>query len=200
MSMFGIYFFFITAFWDYIRTLTCRAKATTVTQDSLQMFSKILTLFIIGLIVLLGILTVLRLTPVWDRLLSSGDFEPTDFTNLTTSSNPNWYLLCPEGYCPQASKTKTAPLFDLSRDELAARLKDIIKAEENVDIRFEDEKSLDVVIRTPFMRWPDLISLEIVELTEGKSSFALFSRSIYGRKDFAANKNRVEKWLAALAQ
>ncbi len=164
------------------------------------MLSKIITLFIIGLIVLLGILTVLRLTPLWDRLLSSGDYKPTDFTKLTTSKNPNWYLVCPEGYCPDASKFKTALTYERSRDELAARLKDIVKAEENLLIRFEDEKSLDVVIRTPFMRWPDLVSIEFIELEDGKSSFALYSRSIYGRKDFGANKARVEKWVETLNQ
>ncbi|WP_025898394.1 DUF1499 domain-containing protein [Sneathiella glossodoripedis] len=164
------------------------------------MISKILTLFTIGLIILLAVLTVLRLTPLWDRLLKAGDFQPTDFSNLTTPETPNWVLICPENLCQNATRFKIAPVFDMSRDELAARLKQAVKAEENLEIRHEDERSLDVVIRTPFMRWPDVVSIEFIEVEDGKSTFALFARAIYGRKDFGVNKERADKWINAISE
>lgn len=164
------------------------------------MFSKIVALVLIGLIILLGLLMVFRLTPLWDRILTSGHFKATDFTNLTTTRNPNWFLVCPPEYCSNVTVHLEAPSFDQNRDELAAKFKKIVKSDENVTIRFENEKTLDVEIRTPFMRWPDLVSIEFIARGDDGSTFAIYSRSIYGSIDFGANKKRVQRWLNALGK
>jgi uncharacterized protein (DUF1499 family) len=48
------------------------------------------------------------------------------------------------------------------------------------------------------MRYPDTIDVEILPADEGRSTLAVYSRSLVGRKDFGVNHARLRRWLAAL--
>jgi uncharacterized protein (DUF1499 family) len=48
------------------------------------------------------------------------------------------------------------------------------------------------------MRFPDYITLRTVDLGDGVSGIAVWSRSRYGYSDLGVNRERVEKLLAAL--
>jgi uncharacterized protein (DUF1499 family) len=50
---------------------------------------------------------------------------------------------------------------------------------------------------TRLMRYPDTIDVEILP-AEGRSTLAVYSRSLVGRKDFGVNHARLRRWLAAL--
>jgi len=146
----------------------------------------------------LALLFILRFTPLWDSILSSGSFKPVDFNTLSLPKKRNWILVCPEGFCPLANSPRTAPVFDRQSTQLADQLKEIILSEGNATVRDDTGVTLDVVIRTPILRWPDLVSISYVELPDNLSSIAIFSRSIYGRSDLGANKARIKRWLEKL--
>ena len=74
----------------------------------------------------------------------------------------------------------------------------VIEAEGNVTVRRETDTTFDVEIRTAVFRFPDLVSIEFIEAEAGGATLAIFSRSIYGRKDFGANRKRITRWLSAL--
>jgi uncharacterized protein (DUF1499 family) len=56
------------------------------------------------------------------------------------------------------------------------------------------------VAHTPVLGFPDLVTVEFVALGSDRSSIALYSRSRYGRSDFATNRRRVERWLSQLTK
>ncbi len=52
--------------------------------------------------------------------------------------------------------------------------------------------------RTKIMRFPDTINVRIIDLGEGRSTIALYSRSQLGESDFGVNRARIERWLEKL--
>lgn len=54
------------------------------------------------------------------------------------------------------------------------------------------------VQRSKFLRFPDYITVRTVDLGNGGSGIAVWSRSRFGQSDFGVNRRRVEKLLAAL--
>ncbi len=162
------------------------------------MTSSIGTTVLVGILVLIGILVLLRFTSLWDKVLTARTYRPVDFNNLKTTRHPNWYLVCPPQFCSNAAVHREAPVFNKPASDLAAQLKELIKAEGNLNVRHEDATTFDVEIRTAVMRWPDLVSIEFIETEDGGCTLAIFSRSIYGRKDFGANRKRVNRWLGSL--
>ncbi|WP_169568324.1 DUF1499 domain-containing protein [Sneathiella limimaris] len=162
------------------------------------MTSNILTIILFILIALVVALVLLRLTPIWDKFLSAGEFKPTDFSKLTTTGKPNWYLVCPPEYCSNLNVHLESPVYKLSKTTLADRLKSIVLKDPNIEIRQDDGTKLELVARTPTVRWPDLVSIEFIEKDENSSTLAIYSRAIYGIRDFSANKSRVDRWLKSL--
>jgi len=146
----------------------------------------------------LAILLIVRFTPIWDNILSSGTYKAVEFRDLTPPKSPNWFLVCPDEYCPEAKRHHTAPIFDRSLSDLSKDLREIILSEGNAIIRGEDGTRLDLIIRTPAIRWPDLVTIEFIQISDTQSSLAIYSRSIYGRTDFGTNSKRVKRWLEKL--
>jgi uncharacterized protein (DUF1499 family) len=57
------------------------------------------------------------------------------------------------------------------------------------------------VQHTAVLKFPDIITVEFVSLDKGrKSSFAIESRSRYGKYDFGTNRYRVMTWVRLLQQ
>ena len=54
-------------------------------------------------------------------------------------------------------------------------------------------------MRTPIVRWPDWVTVRFIPLGEDQSTLAIYSRSVYGRKDFGTNERRITDWLARLS-
>lgn len=159
---------------------------------------KMLQVVIYGLIALIVLVALLRLTPIWDGILSAKPAEIVDFATLEPPPKPNWFLLCEDNVCTAATPKATPPIFEVSAEELKGRMEALLLEMANTNVRLERGNDLDVLIRTPIMRWPDIISIQIVPLDEGKSTLRIYSRSIYGHSDLGANKARVMGWLARL--
>jgi len=54
------------------------------------------------------------------------------------------------------------------------------------------------VQRTKIMRFPDTVNVRFIDLGDGRSTIALYSRSQLGESDFGVNRARIERWLGKL--
>lgn len=144
-------------------------------------------------------MVILRLTPLWDKILSPGDYRPVSFQTLVLGPKPNQYLVCPPTLCGQATAHQTSPRFRLSADQLRRLFKSTVADPGRVTIVREGATSIDLVARTLIMRWPDWVSVRFVPLADGQSTFAVYSRSVYGYSDLGANEKRITGWLATMA-
>ena len=121
------------------------------------------------------------------------------FETLVLTSKPNQYLVCPPDLCTEAKAHQESPQFDRTADDLRAAFETVVLGSEAVTKIAESEDTLDVVARTPFVRWPDWVTIRFIPLGENRSTLAIYSRSVYGSSDFGANKRRITNWLARLS-
>ncbi len=160
--------------------------------------------FIFFLIVLLGAISIpVFFTPLGEvpltTVLSVGDVKPTNFQTLKLNPNPNQHLICPESLCIEEKQTES-PAFDIPVDRLKSIWASMLAEQPNIEIlrTSADGNSQDLVQRTRLVRYPDIVSVEFFKTGETQSTLAIYSRSIYGRSDFGANKTRIDAWIARL--
>src|SRR5262249_43915183 len=109
------------------------------------------------------------------------------------------FLACPPGYCAGAENI-ASPVFDQSSTRLYGYWNEVISGQPRIIIAEADPQTRRFVYiqHSPAFRFPDVITVELVELASDRSSIAIYSRSRYGGYDFAKNRKRVEKWLSLL--
>jgi len=154
---------------------------------------------IAGVAVIITAVVALRMTEWWDGLLPPGDYRTVRFENLILTSKPNQYLVCPPDLCIEAEAHQESPQFNYTADDLRAAFETVVLGSKAVTKMAERAETLDVVARTPFVRWPDWVTVRFISLGENKSTLAIYSRSVYGSSDFGANKRRITNWLAKLS-
>ena len=54
------------------------------------------------------------------------------------------------------------------------------------------------VQRTEKLKFPDYISVKFINLGDGNTTIAVYSRSRYGYADLGVNQARVEQWVRTL--
>ena len=125
--------------------------------------------------------------------------EQVDFAQLRLKRSPNQYLICPAGYC-SAQTHAVAPEFSISADQLQAAWFTVIQAQPATEViaRNEGERQFDIETLTPLVGFPDTVTVRFIELPDGRSTLAIYSRSHYGRSDLGANKKRIDQWLSQL--
>ncbi len=121
-----------------------------------------------------------------------------------TSANPktpNWHRVVPADATVDRHPDRDAhpPTFKASAAELGAAFDAVAKADERVTVVAGSaaEGHVTYVQRSKLMQFPDYVSARFVDLPDGGSTLAVFSRARYGQKDFDVNKKRVERWLDA---
>lgn len=121
-----------------------------------------------------------------------------DFASITRPRTPNTFLLAPEGLCKQAKIDKIAPVYPVRAAKLRQEFLGIAIAQPRVSHTLSDDAGLydDFVVRSFLLRFPDLIAVTFLDLKGGKSTLALYSRSVYGRSDLGVNRARALSWLA----
>lgn len=150
-------------------------------------------------LLMVGLALVIRFSGLWDSLLPAGPVLEQNFTTLTPPGSPNSYLICPEGVCAAATPDAASPEIQLAPAQLIDRIETIAQADGATLMDRIDANAVEMVVRTPLMRWPDRISVRAYPGPDGGSTFALYSRSIYGESDLGANQKRVERWLSQLS-
>lgn len=124
-----------------------------------------------------------------------------DFYELTVPADaPDHYLVCPEDICLSQTPDQIAPVYDISAGRLRAILLGFVDNQPTVSfwrmdpaINQFDFKEID-----PTMRMPDVITVQTFELADGKSTIAIYSRSLHGLADAGSNRRRVQRWLAMI--
>lgn len=121
-----------------------------------------------------------------------------DFATLTRPGKPNTFLLAPEGLCKHAKIDKIAPVYPVAAAKLRQELLAVAIAQPRVSHIFADEAGLydDFVARSAVFHFPDHVSMQFLDAKGGKSTLAVYSRSVYGRSDLGVNKARILSWLA----
>lgn len=147
----------------------------------------------------------LLFTPLGERPLTTlfalGDMEPVEFGNLKPADQPNWFLTCPPGICT-TERASESPLFELPVEELRARWRALAAARPGVEHLADHPNGWqsDYLRRSARFRFPDLITVRFFPVSPKQSTLAVYSRALYGRRDFGVNRKRIESWLASLRQ
>lgn len=133
-----------------------------------------------------------------ERLFSVPDARPIDFSSLRKSSRPNQYLVLPDGTGIADPDTRS-PVFDAAPAKLAATVRSVVAAEPDTELRqSHDPLVIEALQRTPRMRFPDLVTIEVIPAGDARSALAIYSRSVYGYSDRGVNAARITRWLSAI--
>ena len=121
-----------------------------------------------------------------------------DFANLKKPRKPNTYLMSPQDYCLYPPKD-ISPIFKIAAQDLARAFEALALAEERTEKiserEVDGEIQMDFVQFSALVGYPDTITVRFIDLTEGQSSLAIFSRAHYGYRDFGVNENRIKNWI-----
>jgi uncharacterized protein (DUF1499 family) len=159
--------------------------------------------FVVSLLVLAGaVLAAGRLhllDEAYAKLFGPPDLGPVAFERLSRRSSPNDALVCPPGECGSAAVDIRPPTYALAANELRRRVKSYFAETGAVQVAADDAELHDrYVARTPLMRFPDTVDVEVFPADADHASLALYSRSQLGFYDFGTNLARLRRLLEAL--
>jgi Protein of unknown function (DUF1499) len=125
--------------------------------------------------------------------------EAVSIPELRSPLSRTGFLACPSDYC-SAAEAVTSPVFDLPWDRLRDYWIEMISGEPRVVRAVADlgPRRYVYIQHSPLLRFPDIVTVELIPLGPTHSSIAVYSRSRYGEHGFAKNRKRVEKWLFLL--
>lgn len=123
-----------------------------------------------------------------------------NFETVTLGWRPNQFLMLPPDFPAQADAHETSPVFKKPRDSVYDALKTVIDSEPRIEWLHEDKAAgrMELVQRSKTFKFPDRISIQIVDADEGRSALAVYSRAKIGIRDFGVNKARITRWVNAL--
>ncbi len=138
---------------------------------------------------------------VWGRGDGAVADPMPDFATLALHEKPNQYLALPPDFASAAAPHGRSPVFYLPVAELEVRALGVIRAQPRVTPVASDPaiRQYAFVQRSALMRFPDTVTVRFVDLGDGRSSIALYSRSKVGHSDLGANAARAGAWLRAIA-
>ena len=139
----------------------------------------------------------------WERIArtfgQAPDTGPVDFAALTPVAGAG--LFCPANLCPAAAQAQASPVFTISADRLAAKLRRHALGEVGVEeIATGDPLRLRFIHRSLLLRLPEVFDAEIVARSSGAASIALYGRPVVATLDFGAARARTERWMEALGR
>lgn len=140
--------------------------------------------------------------------VEKGKDDPTVWhVDPLTSANPktpNWHRVVPADATVDRDPDRDAhpPTFEVSATDLGAAFDAVATADDRVDVLAGSaaDGHVTYVQRSKAMHFPDYVSVRFIDLPDGGSTLAIFSRARYGQKDFDVNKKRVERWIEATEQ
>jgi uncharacterized protein (DUF1499 family) len=136
--------------------------------------------------------------------LKAKNTPPVDFANLPLVPKPNQAIVAPSTLQIKTEKPVAepmpSPVFAQTAVQVSDTLVKIATAEPRTEVLYtsEDGMKLTLLQQTAVMRYPDFVSVELLQRDDGYSEIAMYSRSVYGYGDIGVNGKRVERWLAKL--
>jgi uncharacterized protein (DUF1499 family) len=125
-----------------------------------------------------------------------------DFATLKRRSSPNDALACPQDRCAAKPDRVTNPdrrtrqaIWTVIEGALFARAEAITLASQATDA---EEETRVYLIRTPLMRFPDVLQVTLGTAKDAGTSIAMYSASQIGYGDMGANLARIDALLKAL--
>ncbi len=166
----------------------------------MHFWSTVLAVVATAAIALLAAFFIAGPERIW-ALFGPPDLGPVSFETLKRRSSPNDLLACSQDICTAKSDV-TPPVFAVSAPELEKAFAKVIASEPSVEHVGSDDGGLTqrYVQRTKIMRFPDTIVVRFIDLGDGRSTIALYSRSQLGESDFGVNHARIERWLEKLTK
>lgn len=151
----------------------------------------------------------------WTLMAGLPDQSRIVFATLELKPSPNQYLVCRPEMCAAAEPHRVPSVYAVPAATVRRALREVIRSTEGVDflqvgeIRIaasesendytQTQNTLRAVVRSPVMQFPDLISIDVVELSASRSTILVYSRSQLGWSDMNKNQQRVDRWLTDLA-
>ena len=122
---------------------------------------------------------------------------PMDMTRIERPGTPNTFLAAPAGTRPEPDLVTEAQ--GLPAKALYEATRAMIERQPRVFLAaaFPEQLQAHYVARSGLMNYPDLVTVQVNPAGEAASTLTIWSRSVYGRRDFGVNKQRTEAWLAA---
>lgn len=122
-----------------------------------------------------------------------------DFNQLKASDKPNTYLVCKETPCVKIADERS-PIFHFDLATLVTKLEELIRSEPHTTLLFSKNNGEQriYVQYSKFWSFPDLIQVQLLDIGQSQSSIQLYSCSLLGYYDFQVNKERLNRWIAAL--
>ena len=115
-------------------------------------------------------------------------------------SSPNTYYVAPQSMV-ESQVALEAPVYTAPAAIMAKAFNDFVITQPNTILLAGsvDELWMTYVQRTPTLKMPDYITVKFIDLEDGKSTIALYSRSRFGYGDMGVNKARAELWLQSIS-
>ena len=127
-----------------------------------------------------------------------------DFKSLRLSRRPNQWLVLPPGFGGASAPHAESPVFSVAPRMLMQAVKQIATAEPRTELVHGDAGNgqAEFVARSRIFRFPDRITAAVFPVRGAgeRSALAIWSRAVYGRRDFGVNRARVERWLRLLEE
>lgn len=156
----------------------------------------------LGLLAIAVVLVFLLMGPerVW-RLAGQPDLGPVSFEQLERRDTLNDALACPSDVC-SAKADVAAVRYPVSAAELRHAFAKVIASEPRVTTVDSDDATMTdrYIQRTRWLGFPDTVVVQFFDRPGGQSTLAIYSRSQLGESDLGANRTRIERWLARLAE
>jgi uncharacterized protein (DUF1499 family) len=115
-----------------------------------------------------------------------------DFPTFKRARTPNTFLIAPEGLCKNAKTDVVSPVYAVSASALRQALLRVVIPKPRLSHSFKDDAALydDFIVRSALFRFLDIKG--------GRSTYAIYSRSVYGRSDLGVNRARTMAWIKEL--
>ncbi len=125
--------------------------------------------------------------------------RPLDIAHFDRPSTPNTALAAPVG--TGIRPDIVVPEYPVPASRLLAAIERVAGSEPRtwrLDPAGDTGQTARYVVRSAIWNFPDIVSVEVLPRRADASTFALYSRSVYGRSDFGINLRRITAWIAAL--
>lgn len=123
-----------------------------------------------------------------------------DFSEIPANRPPKTCLACPKHWKRTDADMET-PTFPVGVDRLREALVAVATREPRTETTALDEEAQQAafVQRSAVLRFPDDITVQFEALSAERSTLGIYSRARLGYYDLGVNRERVSRWLHALA-
>ena len=167
----------------------------------MSFFIKLIAFSAIGVIVVIAAIYIfVGFERVWSTIGGAPNSELIEIAKVKKTPKPNQYLICPDGYCEEIAD-QTAQVFNTSVEKLRDVLSELEDADSNLSKVNSDADDLrqKYIWRSPFWRFPNLISVELIQLDNERSTIAIYAQAQLGQSDLGANKAFVDELLVKIS-